>query len=43
MYKVEYDDGLFWITKDGKPLKELGGYIDPITPQIILEELDGEI
>lgn len=38
---VEYIDGWWWITKDGEILEELGKFIDPISPKIILEEIDG--
>lgn len=41
MYDVEYIDGWWWITKDGIVLEELGKFIDPISPKIILEEIDG--
>ena len=43
--KVVYEDGEFWISKDGKILKDFGGFIDPISPQIIIEEIkkNGEI
>lgn len=37
--KVVYEDGEFWISKDGKILEELGGFPDPISPQIIIEEI----
>ena len=37
--KVVYEDGEFWISKDGKILEELGGFIDPISPKIIIEEI----
>lgn len=40
MYEVEYDDGLFWIVKDDVILRELGGFIDPITPEIIIKEIE---
>lgn len=45
MYDVVYDedDGLFWISKDGKAVKSLGGFIEPVTPQIIIEEIENEI
>ena len=45
MYKVEYDkdDGLFWITYNGVVLKDLGGFIEPISPKIIIEEIKNEI
>lgn len=43
--KVVYNNELFWISKDGKILEELGGFIDPISPQIIIEEIknNGEV
>ena len=41
MYEVEYDfnDNLFWIVKDGEVLRELGGFIEPVTPEIIIEAI----
>lgn len=43
MYNVVLDDGKWWISKDGKICEDLGGFIDPISPKIIVEELNGEI
>ena len=43
MYEVVYDDGLFWVSKDGLILDELGGYIEPLTCEIIIEEIENEI
>ncbi len=43
MYEVVYEDGLFWIKNDDKILKELGGYIDPVTPEIIIKEINDEV
>ena len=43
MYKVIYDDGYWWISKDGTILKEIGGFTDPISPEIIIEEMEYEI
>lgn len=40
MYEIKYIEGLFWIVKDGKRLEDVGGFIDPITPEIILEEIE---
>ena len=40
MYDVEYDDGLFWITKDGVALRDIGGFIDPVTPELIIKEIE---
>lgn len=41
--KVIYKDGEFWISQDGKILKELGGFVDPISPEIIIKEIKDEI
>lgn len=43
VYKVEYIDDLFWIVKNGDVLWSIGGFIDPITPKIIIEEMEDEI
>jgi hypothetical protein len=41
--EVVYEDCKFWISKDGKILRELGGFIDPVSPQVIIEEIKDEI
>ncbi|MBP5421708.1 MAG: hypothetical protein J6Y78_04600 [Paludibacteraceae bacterium] len=43
MYEVVLKDSEWWISKDGKIVEELGSFIDPISPKIIVEELNGEI
>ena len=45
MYEIKYIDGVWRITKDGKPINIIDGFEDPISPQIIIEEIekDGEI
>ena len=43
MYDVIYQDELFWITYDGRILEDLGGFIDPISPKIIIKEIEDEI
>jgi hypothetical protein len=45
MYQVIYDkdDGLWWIVKDGKALTDLGGFIEPVTPRIIIQEIENEL
>lgn len=43
MYDVVLKDGKWWISKDGNVVEELGSFIDPISPKIIVEELNGEI
>lgn len=39
MYEVKYSAGEFWIYKNGKRVDELGGFIDPISPEIIIKEI----
>ena len=41
MYDVEYIDGWWRITKDGQVVEMLGKFSDPISPKLILEEIDG--
>lgn len=37
--EVKYIDCLFWIIDDdGCIIEELGGFIEPITPKLIIEE-----
>jgi len=43
MYEVEYKDGLFWIKKDDVIIEELGGYIDPVSPEVIIREIKDEV
>ena len=43
MYQVVYEDELFWVSKDGKISESIGGFIDPVTPEIIIEEIKNEI
>lgn len=43
MYQVIYDDGLWWIMKDGKILEDIGGFADPVSPEIIIEEIKYEV
>lgn len=43
MYKVVLKDGKWWISKDDIILEDLGSFIDPISPKIIVEEINGEL
>ena len=45
MYDSIFDDETqrWWITKNGKILKELGCFSDPISPKIIIKEIENEI
>lgn len=39
MFEVKYEEGLWWIFKDDERLDDIGGFIDPISPEIILKEI----
>lgn len=43
MYDIVYDNQLWWIRKDGVILEELGGFIEPVSPEIIIKEIENEI
>ena len=43
MYKVVYKDDLFWISKDDVVIESIGGFIDCITPKLIIQEIENEI
>ena len=42
MYEVTFYDGEFWISKNGKRIQELGGFIDPLTPELLIKEIENE-
>lgn len=41
-YEVRYIDELWWIVKNGEVLEDIGGFIDPVTPEIIIKEIKNE-
>lgn len=43
MYDVLFEDGYWWITKDGEILRDLGGFTDPVSPEIIVKEIKDEV
>lgn len=43
VYEVVYDNDLWWIEKDGVILRDLGGFIDPLSPEIIIKEIEDEV
>lgn len=43
MYEVVYNNERWWIAKDGEILKELGSFMEPISPKIIISEIENEI
>ena len=43
MYDIVYDNQLWWIRKDGVILEDLGGFIEPLSPEIIIKEIENEI
>ena len=43
MYDIIFDEGYWWITKDGRILKDIGSFIDPVSPKIIIKEIENEL
>lgn len=43
MYEVVYKDEKWWIAKDGRVLEDLGYFIEPLSPKIIISEIENEI
>lgn len=43
MYKVVFENGKFWISYKGKLLEDIGSFDEPISPQVIIEEIKDEI
>ena len=43
MYNVLFDRKVYWITYNGIILNELGSFIDPVSPKIIIEEIKDEV
>ena len=43
MYDVEFDGELYWITYKGERLVDLGSFIEPISPKVIIKEIKDEI
>ena len=43
MYEVVLKDGKWWISDNGNIIEVVGSFDDPITPEIIVEEMNGEI
>ena len=43
MFEIKYSDGKWWIYKNGERLDGIDGFIDPISPKIIIEEINDEL
>lgn len=43
MYDVIYKDGLWWISHNGVILDDLGGFIEFVSPKIIIQEIKDEV
>lgn len=43
MYDVLFDGEVYWITYNRIILDELGSFIDPVSPKIIIEEIKDEV
>ena len=42
MYEVILKDDKWWIVYCGRVLSELGGFDDPVTPEVIIKEIKDE-
>lgn len=43
MYEVIYEDEYWWIARDGVIIRELGSFIEPVSPEIIIKEIENEV
>ena len=43
MYDIVFDGEKYWITYNGKRLEDLGSFIEPISPKVIIQEIKDEV
>ena len=43
MYDVVLKDYKWWITYNGNIVKELGSFDEPVSPKIIIKEIEDEV
>jgi len=43
MYDVVLKDNKWWISKNGEIIKMFGSFDEPVSPRIIVEEINGEL
>ena len=43
MYEIICKDGEYWISYNGRIIEDLGSFIEPVSPMIIIEEIKDEI
>ena len=43
MYDVKYINGKWWLMKDETIIRSIGGFCEPVTPEIIKEVIKDEI
>lgn len=43
MYEVVLKDSKWWISKDNEIIEMVGSFDDPVSPEVIVEELNGEL
>lgn len=43
MYEVVLKEGKFYIAKNGRILDVIGSFEDPLTPEIIIKEIENEV
>ena len=43
MWDIVYKDDKWWISYNGEILEDLGSFIEPISPKVIIEEIKDEV
>lgn len=43
VFEVVYEDNYWWIAHNGVIMRELGSFIEPVSPEIIVKEIENEI
>lgn len=43
VYEVVYEEEYWWIARNGVIMRELGSFIEPVSPEIIIKEIENEI
>lgn len=43
IYDVMFYEGKWWLTKNGKIIRSIGGFCEPISPEIIKKVIENEI
>lgn len=43
MYDVVYKDEKYWISYNGKIVEDIGSFDEPVSPNIIIKEIEDEV